>query len=62
VSRKPVDTARYDADNLAAARLILEHPERHGAGMVQWARAVVARLAPDSIDQSKTKEEQNGIR
>ena len=34
MSRKPATatTARYDADNLTAARIVLDHPERHGAG------------------------------
>jgi len=41
--------AAYDAANLRSAREILEDPERWGgehAGLVQWARAVVQRLAP----------------
>jgi len=62
MSRKPVDTARYDAENLAYARVVLADPERHGTLIKLWARAVVARLDPNSIDQSTTKEEPNGIR
>ena len=44
MSRKPVDTARYDAENLASARLVLDRPEHYGAGMVAWARMVVERI------------------
>lgn len=43
-ARKPLDTARYDAENLAQARRVLEHPERHGAGLVRWAEMVVDRI------------------
>ncbi len=41
--------ARYDVDNMAAARLILAHIDHHGGPdslMVRWARLVVARAVP----------------
>ena len=43
-ARKPLDTSKYDADNLAQARRVLEQPEQHGAGMVEWARMAVERI------------------
>lgn len=48
-ARKPLDTARYDAENLAQARRVLEHPERHGAGLVRWAEMVVERIEGSQI-------------
>ncbi len=32
--------ARYNADNRAAAELILQEPDKHGALLVAWARAI----------------------
>lgn len=48
-ARKPIDTSKYDGDNLAHARRVLANPERHGAGMVEWARMVVERIEGSQI-------------
>ena len=41
--------ADFDAQNLAAARLILEHPEGYEA-LVEWARRVIERLEKSNAD------------
>lgn len=39
--------ARFDAENLRAAEIILSEPHRHAAVMVEWARLVLVRVKPN---------------
>jgi hypothetical protein len=45
-------TRQYDRQNLECAKLILASPDEHGgegSGIVEWARAVIRRLEPETI-------------
>ena len=64
MSRKPVDTARYDADNLAWAKRILSNPRLHEHpydGAVQVARMIVERLEQQkNLDRQMPDEGKEG--
>ncbi len=34
---------RYERYNRAAARLILQHPSRYGAALIEWARRIESK-------------------
>ena len=51
--RKPTKAQRecWDASNLAAARIILDAPEKHTRLMIDWATRFMARRAEERTGQ-----------
>jgi hypothetical protein len=52
--------ARFDAVNLASARIIAADPERYPGGAQEWARLVLARLRPRPNSSVRTATTQRG--